>query len=121
MDPARRRDLTTLPSTLRVIAPRSVPPPDSRIMTTLTVHAARIGPVLARHPWIFAGALQSVPEGLETGAPVRVVAPDGRFLALGYFNGYSQIAVRAWGWDEGETVDEAFFRRRLERALALRE
>jgi len=90
-------------------------------MTTLTVHAARIGPVLARHPWIFAGALQQVPEGLETGAPVRVVAPDGRFLALGYFNGYSQIAVRAWGWDESESVDEAFFRRRIERALALRE
>lgn len=90
-------------------------------MTTLTVHAARIGPILARHPWIFAGALQQVPEGLETGAPVRVVAPDGRFLALGYFNGYSQIAVRAWGWDESEVVDDAFFRRRLERALALRE
>ena len=90
-------------------------------MTTLTVHAARIGPVLARHPWIFAGALQAVPEGLETGSAVRVVAPDGRFLALGYFNGYSQIAVRAWGWDEDEVVDETFFRRRLERALALRE
>lgn len=90
-------------------------------MTTLTVHASRIGPVLARHPWIFAGALQAVPEGLETGSPVRVLAPDGRFLACGYFNGYSQIAVRAWGWDEHEDVDEAFFRRRLERALALRE
>ena len=90
-------------------------------MTTLTVHAARIGPVLARHPWIFAGALQAVPEGLETGAPVRIEAPDGRFLAQGYFNGYSQIAVRAWGWDENEIVDEAFFRRRIERALTLRE
>lgn len=90
-------------------------------MTTLTVHAARIGPILARHPWIFAGALQNVPEGLETGAPVRVVAPDGRFLALGYFNGYSQIAVRAWGWDEGEIVDASFFRRRVQRALAMRE
>ncbi len=90
-------------------------------MTTLQVRRERIGPVVARHPWIFAGALVAVPEGLETGAPVRVVAPDGRFLAHGYFNGYSQIAVRAWGWDADEPFDDAFFRRRIERALALRE
>lgn len=90
-------------------------------MTTLTVRRERIGPVFARHPWIFAGALREVPEGLETGAAVRIEAPDGRFLAAGYFNGYSQIAVRVWSWDENEIVDDAFFRRRIERALALRE
>ncbi len=90
-------------------------------MTTLTVRRNRIGPVVARHPWIFAGALESVPEGLETGAAVRVAAPDGRFLAHGYFNGYSQIAVRVWSWEENEVVDDAFFRRRVERALELRE
>ncbi|MGH8016809.1 MAG: class I SAM-dependent rRNA methyltransferase [Opitutaceae bacterium] len=90
-------------------------------MTTLTIRRNRIGPVVARHPWIFAGALESVPEGLETGAAVRVVAPDGRFLAQGYFNGYSQIAVRVWSWEESEAVDDAFFRRRIERALILRE
>jgi 23S rRNA (cytosine1962-C5)-methyltransferase len=90
-------------------------------MTTLTVKAARAGPILARHPWVFAGALQSVPEGLETGAAVRLHSPDGRFLAHGYFNGYSQIAVRLWSWDEAEAVDDAFFRRRIERALSVRE
>jgi 23S rRNA (cytosine1962-C5)-methyltransferase len=90
------------------------------VTTTLTVRRERIGPVFARHPWIFAGALREVPEGLETGAAVRVEAPDGRFLASGYFNGYSQIAVRAWSWDENESVDDAFFRRRIERALTLR-
>lgn len=90
-------------------------------MTTLTVRRDRIGPVFARHPWIFAGALGEVPEGLATGEPVRVVAPDGRFLAGGYFNGYSQIAVRVWSWDENEEVDDGFFRRRIGRALALRE
>jgi 23S rRNA (cytosine1962-C5)-methyltransferase len=90
-------------------------------MTTLTVHPGRVGPIAARHPWIFAGALADVPEGLETGAAVRVSSPEGRFLAHGYFNGYSQIAVRVWSWEESEAVDDAFFRRRIERALALRE
>ncbi len=90
-------------------------------MTTLTVRRDRVGPIFARHPWIFAGAFVAVPEGLATGAPVRVEGPDGRFLAAGYFNGYSQIAVRVWSWDEQEVVDDAFFRRRVERALALRE
>jgi 23S rRNA (cytosine1962-C5)-methyltransferase len=90
-------------------------------MTTLTVKADRVSPVLARHPWVFTGALAGVPEGLATGTAVRLQTPDGRFLAQGYFNGYSQIAVRVWSWDESEAVDDAFFRRRIERALALRE
>lgn len=90
-------------------------------MTTLTVRRDRVGPIFARHPWIFAGAFTDVPEGLETGAPVRVAGPDGRFLAAGYFNGYSQIAVRVWSWEPDEVVDDEFFQKRIERALGWRE
>lgn len=97
-------------------APTAVSP-----VTTLTVRPGRIAPIAARHPWIFAGALTEVPEGLATGAAVRVHTPDGAFLAQGYFNGYSQIAVRVWSWDENEVVDDAFFARRIARALELRE
>jgi len=90
-------------------------------LPTLTVRDERLGPIYARHPWVFAGALARVPKGLETGTPVRLVDTAGRFLAQGYFNGYSQIAVRLWSWDESETVDADFFRRRIERALDLRQ
>ena len=89
-------------------------------MTTLIVHRQRIGPVLGRHPWVFSGALKNIPDGLESGTPVRLVNEEGGFLAQGYFNSYSQIAVRLWSWDENETVDEKFFEKKISDAYALR-
>lgn len=89
-------------------------------MTALIVHRQRIGPVLGRHPWVFSGALKNIPDGLESGTPVRLVNEEGGFLAQGYFNSYSQIAVRLWSWDENETVDEKFFEKKISDAYALR-
>ena len=89
-------------------------------MTTLIVHRQRIGPVLGRHPWVFSGALKNIPDGLESGTPVKLVNEEGGFLAQGYFNSYSQIAVRLWSWDENETVDEKFFEKKISDAYALR-
>ncbi len=89
-------------------------------MTTLIVHRQRIGPVLGRHPWVFSGALKNIPDGLASGTPVKLVNKEGGFLAQGYFNSYSQIAVRLWSWDENETVDEKFFEKKISDAYALR-
>lgn len=89
-------------------------------MTTLIVHRQRIGPVLGRHPWVFSGALKNIPDGLASGTPVKLVNEEGGFLAQGYFNSYSQIAVRLWSWDENETVDEKFFEKKISDAYALR-
>ncbi len=89
-------------------------------MTKLTVHKQRIGPILGRHPWVFSGALKSIPEGLKSGDPVMLVNEDGGFLAQGYFNSYSQIAVRLWSWDESEVVDDKFFEKRISQAYQIR-
>lgn len=72
------------------------------------------------HPWVFSQAFFAIPEGIQPGEPVRLVSEDGNFLALGYFSSYSQIAIRVWGYDENETVDENFFLRRVEKAFTLR-
>jgi 23S rRNA (cytosine1962-C5)-methyltransferase len=75
--------------------------------------------LLRRHPWVFAG---SIARGkADAGETVRVEAADGRFLAWGAFSPSSQIRVRAWSFDEAERIDHAFFKRRVARALALRE
>ncbi|MBL8326830.1 MAG: class I SAM-dependent methyltransferase [Rubrivivax sp.] len=75
--------------------------------------------LLRRHPWVFAG---SVARGkADAGETVRVEAADGRFLAWGAYSGSSQIRVRAWSFDEAERIDHAFFKRRVARALLLRE
>jgi len=91
------------------------------IMMNLTVVKNRVGPVLGRHPWVFSGALRQIPDGIESGTPIQLVDETGRFLAAGYFNSYSQIAVRVWGWTDGEEVDEDFFARRIQTAYDLRQ
>lgn len=88
--------------------------------TQLSLRPGREGPVRGKHPWIFSGALKYIPEGLELGDPVSVMASDGSYMGSGYFNSYSQIAVRMWGYTMDEAVDTSFFQRRLEKALRLR-
>ena len=90
------------------------------VMIALTIKKNRIGPVLGRHPWVFSQALTKIPDGLPPGEPVRLFSETGEFLASGYFNSYSQIAVRVWGYEKDETIDASFFARRVERAYRIR-
>ncbi len=89
-------------------------------MNKLVVQRQRVGPILGRHPWVFSGALQHIPEGLKSGDAVMLVNEEGAFLAHGYFNSYSQIAVRLWSWDENEIIDAKFFEKRIASAYAIR-
>lgn len=89
-------------------------------MITLIVQNKRVGPVRGRHPWVFSGALKSIPEGVAGGEPVELTDEVGNYLASGYFNSYSQIAVRLWSWEK-EEVDKKFFEKRIKNALELRE
>src|SRR5207244_12410289 len=85
----------------------------------ITLKPGREGPVRAGHPWIFSGAIAAGLDGAEPGEPVRVVAANGRFLAAGYCNPRTPIAVRILTTDD-EPVDAALVHRRLDQALALR-
>jgi 23S rRNA (cytosine1962-C5)-methyltransferase len=75
--------------------------------------------LLRRHPWIFEGSIAK--GGADGGETVRVEGSDGRFLAWGAFSPQSAIRVRAWSFDQAERIDAAFFARRLQRAVALRQ
>src|SRR4030042_7131374 len=90
-------------------------------MLILTVLQERIRPIKAFHPWVFSRALAHIPDGLKPGEPVRLISEKGDFLANGYFNSYSQIAVRIWGYDNSEEVNEDFFFNRINKAYELRE
>ncbi|HSR89443.1 MAG TPA: class I SAM-dependent rRNA methyltransferase [Candidatus Udaeobacter sp.] len=89
-------------------------------MIKLVVQKQRIGPILGRHPWVFSGALKQIPEGLKSGEAVVLVNEQQEFLAQGYFNSYSQIAVRLWSWDEKETIDDKFFEKKISQAYEVR-
>ena len=88
-------------------------------MRVVTLKRGRESPVRAGHPWIFSGAIAAGLDGAEPGETVRVVAADGRFVAAGYANPRTAIAVRVLTTDD-EPLDAAFVRRRLDEALAVR-
>lgn len=72
------------------------------------------------HPWVFSGAFKSIPDNTAPGTPVKLQDEKGAFLAKGYFNSYSQIAVRVWGYDKDEEVNDTFFAKRIEHAYGIR-
>jgi len=78
-------------------------------------------PVRQRHPWVFSGAIHRIEGPVADGDLVHVADSEGRYLATGYLNRRSQIVVRLLTWKEGEAVDAAFWRRRLQRAIAGRQ
>ncbi len=88
-------------------------------MATLTLKPGREKSVLRRHPWIFSGAVQRIDEGVAPGATLDILSSGGEFLARGFYSPHSQIRARVWTFED-EPVDEGFFRKRIQAALAMR-
>jgi 23S rRNA (cytosine1962-C5)-methyltransferase len=93
---------------------------NSDATATIFLKRGREKPVLNRHPWIFSGAIARLEGNAQDGNLVRVVDSRGGYLATGYLNRRSQIAVRLLTWDAQRDVDRAFWRQRLERAIGAR-
>jgi len=70
------------------------------------------------HPWIFSGAIASMPDETEEGEVVRVVDNAGNFLATGHYQ-IGSIAVRVLSFEERE-IDAAFWNERIAEAYRLR-
>ena len=74
------------------------------------------------HPWIFSGAIERITEGLKPlaeGDIVDVYTKQGNFIARGHYQ-IGSIAVRVLSFEE-ETIDQAWWNRRIATAKALRE
>lgn len=76
------------------------------------------------HPWVFSGALVSMPQpgdasGIEEGDLVAVASSEGRIIGCGHYQ-VGSIAVRMLSFSPEEVIDEEFYRKRLEGALAMR-
>ncbi|MFL5657407.1 MAG: class I SAM-dependent rRNA methyltransferase [Ktedonobacteraceae bacterium] len=77
--------------------------------------------LLNGHLWIFSGALQQPPHWIEPGGLVDVKSATGRFVARGYYNPRTDIAIRILTHDPEEAIDSAFLRQRIRSAVALRQ
>jgi 23S rRNA (cytosine1962-C5)-methyltransferase len=73
------------------------------------------------HLWIFSGALQQPPHWVEPGGLVDVKSSTGKFVARGYYNPRTDIAIRILTRDAEEEIGEAFFQRRVRESVALRQ
>ena len=88
-------------------------------MTRVVLRSRRARPFFGRHPWAFAGAIDSVEGEPADGEIVDLYSHAGNFIARGIFNSKSKIRVRLYSWED-VPLDEAFFRARLEEAIRLR-
>lgn len=74
-----------------------------------------------RHPWLFAGAVGRLEGRARPGDTVEVLADNLRSLGRAAYSPRSQIRARFWTFDSAESVDDAFFKRRIAAAVARRQ
>jgi len=80
--------------------------------------------VLAGHDWVFSNEIDTAAtplKGLEPGADVVLESSEGRFLAHGFANPASLIAVRLTGRRRNHPFDDGALMARLRSAQTLRE
>ena len=66
-----------------------------------------------RHPWVFAGSVGRLEGRARPGDTVEVLADNLRPLGRAAYSPKSQIRARFWTFDPEESVDDAFFKRRI--------
>ncbi len=87
----------------------------------LVLKAGREKSLKRRHPWVFSGAIEKVIGEPQSGDTVLVRSAEGQQLGLAAYSPHSQIRGRVWSFDVSATIDAAFLRERIKRALDLRE
>lgn len=87
-------------------------------MKTIKLRKGKEESLLRHHPWVFSGAIASLPDGLEEGDMVRVESFGGENIGVGHWQ-IGSIAVRMLAFGEKELPDD-YFPSRLLNAWKLR-
>jgi 23S rRNA (cytosine1962-C5)-methyltransferase len=87
---------------------------------TVVLKRQRARPFFGRHPWVLDSAVASVEGTPAAGDVVDLATHDGRFVARGLWNPHSRIRVRLYAFEAATKLDDAFWRGRIEAAVALR-
>lgn len=89
-------------------------------MTTVYIKHGHVKPLLYRHPWVFASSVDRIEGEPLSGSVVDVRAPDGRFLARGFYSAESGLRVRSFAYSEGVEPDADWIDERIRAAVAYR-
>ncbi|RZJ81695.1 MAG: class I SAM-dependent rRNA methyltransferase, partial [Flavobacterium sp.] len=76
--------------------------------------------VLQRHPWVFSGAVDKIKGKADNGDVVKLIDSSGDFLAYGYFNDQSRVAIRLIEWNEETQINEDWYEQKINQAVAAR-
>ena len=90
-------------------------------MSKIILQAKKQGRIAGGHPWVYANEIGKTEGEYTNGDIVEVFDAHQHFLGKGYINDKSQIIVRLLSRNRDESIDENFFRRRLNEAWAYRQ
>src|SRR5579862_6899719 len=99
------------------------PPVGNRSQPTrlrLRVSAAAEGQLRAGHPWVYADSIREQNREGTPGELAVIYDRKDRFLAVGLFDPDSPIRTRVLHAGKPETIDDAWWTARLEKALQRR-
>lgn len=73
------------------------------------------------HPWVFSGAIDQIKGKPENGDIIMVNDSNNAFLAYGFFNDKSRVAVRLLEWNQETEIDESWWRKKIKTAVKHRD
>lgn len=76
--------------------------------------------ILRKHPWVFSGAIQSLPKSIRDGDVTSVYTYDGLYLGKGHFQSGASIAVRILTFEQQE-IDQHFWNETILQAKTYRQ
>lgn len=74
----------------------------------------------SRHPWVLDTSIGQIEGSPQDGDLVELLSDKRKFIGQGIYNSHSRIRVRLYTWNRSDVLDDAFWRRRIEGAIALR-
>lgn len=89
-------------------------------LQTLILKSGRERSLVNRHPWVFSGAIKTLPKA-QNGEIIKVLTNHNELLGYGFFSPNSQITCRVFEFTNEElTLDANFWKQKIHRAFALR-
>ncbi len=87
----------------------------------LTLKSGKERSIEHRHPWLFSGAVKTLPNASE-GDIVAVHDNKGQLMAYGFYATQSQITCRMFEFgNDAKVIDQSYWQQKIEKALALRQ
>jgi len=90
-------------------------------MKSLLIKPKKERAFINRHPWLFTGAVQRLPEA-ENGEIVEVISNEKGLLGYGFYNPNSQICCRIFEFSQTPVeINHEYWRAKIEKAYNLRQ